>query len=80
MDLVYLGAFKRWLSFILTEEGPFHLDDKELFAGTENLLEIKEWTPIEFNRKPRPAKRTRNHFKGHELRGLALYDGISKSR
>lgn len=80
LHLVYLGAFKRWLWFILNQAGPFLLDDEELFGVSEALLEIKEWTPIEFNRKPRPLKRTGNHFKGHELRRLALYDGIKAFR
>lgn len=76
LHLIFLGVFKRWLSFILVEEGNAVITDEELATISNMLLEIKRHTPSEFNRKPREIRRQSNKFKGHELRRILLYDGL----
>ncbi|KAK3919970.1 KNR4/SMI1-like protein, partial [Frankliniella fusca] len=76
LHLVYLGAFKRWLSFILVENVNFVINDGELTALSDALIDLKNFTPSEFNRKPRVLKRTSNKFKTTELRRILLSDGL----
>ncbi|KAK3919995.1 dITP/XTP pyrophosphatase [Frankliniella fusca] len=76
LHLVYLGVFKRWLHFLFTERNKFQLNNDEFDGVCAAELELKEYCPCEFNRKPRQWKRAGNHFKGTELRRLLLYDGL----
>ncbi|KAE8745038.1 hypothetical protein FOCC_FOCC008350 [Frankliniella occidentalis] len=77
LHLLYLGVFRRWLDFILIEPGNFVLTDDQVGAVSAAVLNLKEFCPCEFNRKPREFKRRGNHFKAHELRRILLYDGLS---
>lgn len=76
LHLIFLGVFKRWLTFILRENGNVSISDAELATLSETLLEIKNFTPAEFNRKPRKLTRGSDKLKGHELRRLLCYDGL----
>ncbi|KAK3913057.1 Halomucin [Frankliniella fusca] len=61
LHLIFLGCFKRWLHFILSEREDF---------------QIKPVTPSDFAKRPRILQRNGNKLKGTELRRLLLYDGL----
>jgi len=73
-------VFLRWLNFILKERGPFTINNDDLEGISRDLLDMKQWCPVEFKRKPRELKRAGNHLRGKELRRILLYDGLKAFR
>lgn len=77
MHLVYIGTWKRWLSYLLGYMGPrnakLSLTEKNEISLIIN--NIASHIPCEFNRRPRNL----NYFKKYkatEFRRLLLYDGL----
>ncbi|XP_067211923.1 uncharacterized protein [Linepithema humile] len=78
MHLVYLGVFKRFLSYLIERRTHCRLPRDNVMRINNNLNEIAQYFPKEFNRKPRSLgnRDSRTKWKGTEFRRCLLYDGI----
>jgi len=78
LHLVYLGVFKRFLSYLIERRTHCRLPRDTVIRINDNLNQIAQYFPKEFNRKPRSLgnRENRTKWKGTEYRRCLLYDGI----
>lgn len=78
MHFIDLGVFKRFLSFLIEKRTHYRLPRDTLMRINDNLSEIAQYFPKEFNRKPRSLENrdNRTKWKATEFRQCLLYDGI----
>jgi len=83
LHLVYLGVFKRFLSYLIERRTHCRLPRDTVIRINDNLNQIAQYFPKEFNRKPEVwetrslgNRENRTKWKGTEYRRCLLYDGI----
>jgi hypothetical protein len=75
MHLVFLGVIRRFLSFLKSGARIIKLGHVQLDIISLRLIEMSQYTPSDFARKPRGLNEL-ERFKATELRQFMLYTGI----
>lgn len=79
LHCVCLGVFRRMCYFYFSKVKSFTINCRlrkvQVDLLSQELKEIRNYTPSEFQRKPRPLNTDLVHYKGTEFRSLLLYFG-----